>query len=431
MAKKYDLVVKGGHVVLPDEIRDLDIAVRNGVIVEMGENIDSDGKNVLDAMGQYVLPGMIDAHVHFSDPGRADWEGFEHGSRMVAAGGCTTYFDMPLNSIPSTVTVSALLEKAERGRADSFVDFALWGGLVPGNEDELEGLAANGVIGFKAFISSAGTDEFQNVDDLTLLRGMKKIAKLNKILALHCESNDMIDRLVAEKKAKGLATVRDYVESRPVLAEMEAVSRALLFAEETGCALHFVHISSAKTVKLIQEAKAKGLDVTLETCPHYLIFNVDDFEKLGAVAKCAPPLRKEEERLQLWNALISGEIDMITSDHSPCPTSMKSDYEHDMFQAWGGITGGQFTLEAMIDQAHVERNIPLTQIAKWLATNPAERFGLAPRKRIGCRFGFGESEPRPSDHQRRIAFQTSAQPLRGTAIPLSCNHYGKPWENRI
>lgn len=385
MAEMYDLVVKGGRVVLPDGICDLDLAVRDGVIVQMKEHIeflDNYEVNVIDASDQYVLPGMIDTHVHFNDPGRADWEGFRHGSSLLAAGGCTAYIDMPLNSIPSTTDTVALLDKAKRGRIDSRVDFALWGALVPGNEEELKGLADHGAIGFKAFLSPTGTPEFESVDDLTLYRGMKRIAELNRILALHCESASIIHSLEAEKKGKESTTVRDYCETRPVLAEMEAVSKALLFARETGCALHFVHISSVRTVRLIQEAKTAGLDVTLETCPHYLLFNIDDFERLGSVAKCAPPLRKEEERLHLWEALVSGQIDMITSDHSPCPTSLKTAYEHDMFQAWGGITGGQFSLEAMIDQGHVERQIPITQIAEWTATNPAKRFGLYPRKGV-------------------------------------------------
>jgi allantoinase len=377
---KYDLIIKGGHVVLSNDIRDIDIAVRDGVIVAMGDDISNHAELVLDASNQYVLPGMIDAHVHFNDPGRTDWEGFFHGSRLMAAGGCTTYLDMPLNNIPSTTKLSFLLEKAQKGLSDSIIDFSLWGGLVPGNYDDLEDLAANGVIGFKAFLSATGTDEFESIDDITLFRGMQKISKLNKILALHSESSPIIERLVTEKKSKGLCSIRDYIESRPVIAEMEAVNRAILFAKETGCAIHFVHISSAKSVKLIQEAKKKGLDITLETCPHYLLFNDQDFKSKGAIAKCAPPLRSEKERIQLWEALTNGQIDFIASDHSPCPSSMKLEFKHDMFKAWGGISGGQFSMEAIIDQAFIKRNIPLTEIAKWLSINPAIRFGLYPRK---------------------------------------------------
>ncbi|MBO9129265.1 allantoinase [Bacillus sp. 165] len=380
MTKTYDLIIKGGHIVLAQEIRILDIAVKNGVIVAMGEDLFHNAVDVLDVTGQYVLPGIIDAHVHFNDPGRTEWEGFSHGSCAMAAGGCTTYFDMPLNNIPATTDSRTLLAKAQNGSKESFVDFALWGGLVPGNEHHLEELASLGIIGFKAFLSHTGTKEFDSIDDLTLYQGMKKIAKLNKVLALHSESNPLIERLAEEKKRKGLCSATDYIESRPIIAEMEAVNRALLFAKETGCSLHFVHISSKKSVDLIQEAKKKGLDVTVETCPHYLLFNRDDFAKLGAVAKCAPPLRSEEERLGLWEALTYGHIDFIASDHSPCPTAMKSEFEHNMFKAWGGITGGQFTLEAMIDQAWIERGIPLTIIARWLATNPAIRFGLYPQK---------------------------------------------------
>jgi allantoinase len=375
---KYDLVIKGGHVVLQEEVRRLDIGIRDGVIADVREQLEY-GELVIDATGQVIMPGMIDIHVHFNEPNRADWEGFRNGSKLVAAGGCTTYFDMPLNGFPPTTSVAALLEKQGLAEGNSYVDYALWGGLVPGNEDELEGMAVHGAIAFKAFMSSAGS-EFDRVDEKTLYRGMKKIAQLNKILALHAESEQIIQELTLEKIKNGWVSVRDYVESRPVLAEMEAVSRALLYAEETGCPLHFVHISSPKTVDLIQRARKRGLNVTLETCPHYLLFNDEDFERIGPSAKCAPPLRSEEERNQMWEKLRNGLIDMITSDHSPCPTWMKFNNQDNMFEVWGGISGGQFSLEAIVSEGHIQREIPLPQIAKWISTNPAMRFGLYPQK---------------------------------------------------
>jgi allantoinase len=378
--KSYDLVVKEGHVVLEDDVKLLDIGIQNGMIVDLSENIKA-GENVIDASGLVIMPGMIDIHVHFDEPNRADWEGFQNGSKLVAAGGITAYFDMPLNGNPPTTSVATLIEKQGLADGNSYVDYALWGGLVPGNEDELAGMAEHGAIGFKAFMSSSGS-EFGRVDEITLYRGMKKIAQLGKILALHAESESIIQELTREKLANGRVTVRDYVESRPPLAEMEAVQRALLYAEETGCPLHFVHISHPKTVELIEHAKQRGLDVTLETCPHYLLFTDDDFERIGPSAKCAPSLRNEQAKEQLWEKLQNGKIDMISSDHSPCPTSMKFNNPDNMFEVWGGISGGQFSLEAMVTEAHLNRGIALPQIAKWLSTNPAMRFGLYPHKGV-------------------------------------------------
>ncbi|MEN1967941.1 allantoinase [Lentibacillus sp. N15] len=379
MNKQFDLIIKNGNVVLPTETRKMDIAIRDGVIVELNDTIHGDG-DILDARGQYVMPGLIDVHVHLDEPGRTVWEGIDYGSKALAAGGCTTFFDMPLNSAPPTINDEALQDKADIAVSKSVIDFGLWGGLVPGNIDELETLSERGVVGFKSFMLQAGTEDFEFVDDLTLYRGMQKLAKLNKILALHAESGEIIQKLTAEKEAESANSARDYAETRPIISEMEAVTRALLFAEETGCPLHIVHVSNAKTVDLIQEAKDRGVNVTVETCPPYLLFNMEDFERLGAVAKCAPPLREEEERLALWEALKEGKIDMISSDHAPCPTSMKTDYENDMLKAWGGITGGQFSLEAIIDQAHIERQIPLNKVSELISLNPAKRFGLYPKK---------------------------------------------------
>lgn len=381
MDKEFDLIIKNGNVVTPTETCKMDIAIKNGIIVKVEENINGYGE-VLDATNQYVMPGLIDVHVHLDEPGRTEWEGIDYGSRALTAGGCTTFFDMPLNSDPPTINNEALHDKANIALSKSVIDFGLWGGLVPGNINDLEELSESGVVGFKSFMLQAGTDDFQFVDDLTLFRGMKKLAKLNKILALHAESGEMINKLTAEKKAVSAKSARDYADTRPIISEMEAVNRALLFAEETKCPLHIVHVSNAETVELIQKAKNRGVNVTVETCPPYLLFNIEDFEKLGAVAKCAPPLRNEEERLQLWEAIKAGKIDMISSDHAPCPTSMKTDYEDDMLKAWGGITGGQFSLEAIIDQAHIERKIPLNKVSELISLNPAKRFGLYPKKGV-------------------------------------------------
>lgn len=377
--EKMDLIIKNGNVVLPAGLEQLDIGIKGGLIHILGKNLLNDSEKIWDATNQYIFPGMIDVHVHFSEPGREHWEGFHTGSQMMAAGGCTTYFDMPLNGIPSTVTKEALFEKANLGNEKSFVDFSLWGGLVPGNEDDLEALAESGVIGFKAFLSTTGNKEFEAVDDITLLNGMKQIAKLGKVLALHSESAAITNWLKEEKEKEGKLSADDYLETRPIMAEIEAVQRAIYYSKITSCPLHFVHISSAEALEIIQQAKDAGLNITVETCPHYLLFNHQHLREKGSVAKCAPPLREKEEQEKLIKLLINQKFDMISSDHSPCPYELKDPKVHHLFQAWGGISGGQFTLMSMIELA-VKYNIPFESVAKWTAQNPAERFGLSDRK---------------------------------------------------
>ncbi|MGQ3477617.1 allantoinase [Paenibacillus sp. TY11] len=374
-----DLIISNGKVVLPTGVEETDIGIKDGKIVQIKKGITNKADRVWDAEHQHIFPGMIDVHVHFSEPGRDHWEGFQTGSMMMAAGGCTTYFDMPLNGIPSTVTQEALYDKARLGNDKSFVDFSLWGGLVPGNERDLELLAESGVIGFKAFLSTTGNKEFEAVDDITLLNGMKTIPKLNKVLALHSESAAITNWLKAEKERKGKYSADDYLETRPIIAEVEAVERAIYYAEITGCPLHFVHISSAQAIDKIEQAKQKGMNITVETCPHYLLFNHEQLRELGAIAKCAPPLRKKEEQQKLIALLIENKFDMISSDHSPCPYELKNPKHHNLFEAWGGISGGQFTLLSMIQLA-LKHNIPFENVAHWTASAPAKRFRISDRK---------------------------------------------------
>lgn len=373
----FDLLIKNGTVVLADEVRKADIGIRQGKIAAVGEELSEPSGKMIDAAGKTVFPGMIDIHVHFDEPGRTDWEGLETGSSMLAAGGCTTYFDMPLNGIPSTVTKKAFTEKVRLAEKESHIDFGLWGGLVPGNLDDLEDLHTCGAVGFKAFMSPSGNPEFEAVDDHSLLAGMREIAALGGILALHAESAPIVTFLQQEKEAQGLTDDDAYAASRPPLAEAEAVSRALMFAALTGCRLHFVHISTIEAVNLIQHAKKNGQDVTLETCAHYLLFNHDDFRRLGVVGKCAPPLRSESERIGLVDKLTHDEVDMVTSDHSPC--EWKDKETDSIFKAWGGISGGQFTLLSVVELA-MKHHLPLTKVAAWTAGHPAKRFGLGPEK---------------------------------------------------
>ncbi|MGF7050679.1 allantoinase [Paenibacillus sp. DS2015] len=380
--KRYDLVIQGGSVVLKESVAKVDIGISQGVIIAIEPALPiEEAELVYDATGLHVLPGMVDIHVHFNEPGLGQWEGFATGSAALAAGGCTTYVDMPLNGIPPTIHVSALEQKMSLAENTSYVDYGLWGGLVPGNLNQLSALASRGVVGFKAFMSDPGgegADIFARADDMTLLEGMQEIASFGGILALHAESDEMITELSARKRFNNQTSSRDFAESRPVIAEVEAVSRALVFARETGCSLHFVHISSRKAVDLIHEAKLQGMNVTAETCPHYLCLTDKAMETIGAVAKCAPPLRSQSEQDAMWSAVQEGGIDVIASDHSPCPPSMK--WSSDFFEIWGGISGAQSSVLLMLEEGHVKRGISLPQISNLLSYQPAARVGLDHRK---------------------------------------------------
>lgn len=381
---KLDYLIKKGSVVLPDRVTVADIGIKNGIIVEIDTSISSPSNEVIDAQGLYVMTGVIDAHVHLNEPGLSEWEGFQSGSAALAAGGCTVYMDMPLYGHPPTVTVEELNRKLKAAEiAGSHIDFALWGGLVPSNLDDLEALADAGVIGFKAFMSSpgeAGEGCFKEVDDITLYEGMKIIAQKNKVLAVHAESEEMIAVLGERLQEQRGRTVRDFQESRPLSVELDAVQRVLSFAERTECPLHLVHISSPQAVDMIWEAKRNGVDVTVETCPHYLMFTDEDVERLGALAKCVPPIRGHKEKEGLWERLAEGKIDWIASDHSPCPPNMKIGSEEDYFAIWGGISGAQSMLTLMFDEGFLQRGIPLPLLSRLLSEAPARRFGLLPRK---------------------------------------------------
>lgn len=336
-----------------------DLAVSEGRIVGLGAA--GSARESIDARGLLVLPGAIDAHVHFNEPGRADWEGISTGSRACAAGGTTTYFDMPLNSSPPVIDAESFLAKRDLAMEKSHVDFALWGGLVPGNVDEIEALREAGVIGLKAFMSGSGIEDFPKADAVTLKAGMKKAASLGMVVAVHAE----IDH---PEYARG-STPRDYLGSRPISMELEAIRLALDLAGETGCALHIVHVSSAEGVILVGQAAANGADVTCETCPHYLVLTGEDVERLGAPAKCAPPLRSDAERVALLALVRAGLINTVGSDHSPAPPSMKTDA--DFFKVWGGISGCQHLLSLLCDL-----ELPPELIARLTAGAVAERFGL-------------------------------------------------------
>jgi allantoinase len=376
----YDLVVRGGTLVTPDGPLQADLAVAEGRITAIGPELAGTAEQEIDARGLHIFPGAVDAHVHFNEPGRAEWEGFATGTRALAAGGTTAFCEMPLNAHPPTLDAASFDLKLEAARASSLTDFAFWGGLVPGNLDRLEGLAERGVIGFKAFMASSGIDDFPMCDDLTLYEGMRRAASLGLPVAVHAENDQIVSGLARRAIAEGRTTVRDFLASRPVVAELEAIQRAIAFAAETGCSLHIVHVSTGRGVDFVMEARERGVDVTCETCPHYLVLTEDDVERLGAVAKCAPPLHLAEEREALWRHIADGTLPMVASDHSPAPPEMKTG--SDFFKIWGGISGCQHLLPLMLSEGAHERGVGLERIASLTADYPARRFRLPGKGRV-------------------------------------------------
>jgi allantoinase len=368
----YDLIIRGGTVVEPGGERAADLAVADGKVAAIEPEIGGTSSEEADARGLHILPGAIDAHVHFNEPGRTEWEGLATGSRALAAGGMTSFVEMPLNAYPPTTDAQSFDEKVALAQSSSVVDFAFYGGLVPGNLGHLEELAERGVAGFKAFMSTSGTLDFQPADDVTLYEGMEKAAALGIPVLVHAENKQITDELSARRVGTLRTTMRDYLDSRPVIAELEAIQRAILFAEETGCTLHVVHVSTGRGVALVAAARERGVDVTCETCAHYLVLTDEDAETLGAVTKCAPPLRPQEEVESLWGQISAGNVEFVTSDHSPCPPHMKAG--DDMFRAWGGISGCQSLMNVMLDEGYHGRGMALDKISRLLSANVAERL---------------------------------------------------------
>jgi allantoinase len=376
----HDLIIRGGTLVLAGGPEKADLALEGGKISAVASHLEGTAKKEIDARGLHVLPGTIDAHVHFNEPGRGDWEGFATGTRALVAGGTTACVEMPLNAYPPTVDAESFDKKLAIAQRTSFADFALWGGLVPGNVGRLHELAERGVAGYKAFMSTSGTLDFPSADDQTLYEGMIRAAELGLPVLVHAENKAITDELSRRAVSTLRTTMRDYLDSRPAVAELDAIARAVLFAEETGCSLHVVHVSTGRGVVIVAAARERGVDVSCETCAHYLVLTEEDAEALGAVAKCAPPLRPRRELESLWEHLFDGDVGMVTSDHSPASPEMK--VGGDFFRIWGGISGCQSLMNVMLDEGYHNRGLPLEKVAALLSGNVAGRFGFLEKGRL-------------------------------------------------
>lgn len=356
------------------------LVVEDGKVAQVvGEHAAVSADQVTDLAGLTVLPGLVDDHVHFNEPGREHWEGYYTGSMAAAAGGVTTFIEMPLNATPPSINRANLLHKQAAVRDKAVVDYALWGGLVDDNVADLAGLHEEGVIGFKAFMSESGVD-FARVDDNVLYAGLRRAAELGNLVAVHAESQHVTQLLSDELRAAGRTDRAAWSESRPPAAELEALSRAVYWAGVSGGRLHVVHVTIADGIRAADRAQREGVKVTVETCPHYLFFDEGDFERLGPLAKCAPPIRDRAEVEALWACVLAGLVDTIASDHSPCPWADKEPGLDNIWRAWGGISGVQSLLPVLLTEGVHKRSLPLTDLVRMTSANPARLFGLYPRK---------------------------------------------------
>jgi allantoinase len=375
IAGRPDLVIRSTRVVLPGGLLPATIHCEGGRIRRVGSYDEPAGSGLTNDKGDLVvMPGLVDTHVHVNEPGRADWEGFATATAAAAAGGITTVIDMPLNSIPATTTVAALEAKRTAARGRILVDVGFWGGVVPGNTGELDALVDAGVCGFKCFLAPSGVEEFQAVAEQDLRAAMPILAARRLPLLVHAESPAA---LVAVTAGSDPARYALWLGSRPAAAEVDAIAMIVALCREFGTHVHIVHLSAADALPMLAAARGSGLPLTVETCPHYLSFCAEEIGDGQTLFKCAPPIRGRANADALWRALRQGVIDLIATDHSPCPPSMKPD--GDFFAAWGGIASLELSLAAVWTGAAAHGHA-VVDLARWLSAAPATLAGLSHRK---------------------------------------------------
>jgi allantoinase len=375
-----DRIIRGRSVLVDGRLVPAAIHVAEGRITDVtGYDEVPLGAPVSDAGDALVLPGVVDSHVHINEPGRSEWEGFASATRAAAAGGITTLCDMPLNSIPPTTSADHLRRKAEAARDKCWVDVAFWGGVVPGNVAELEPMLDAGAAGFKCFLLPSGVDEFAHVDEAQLRLALPVLAAAGAPLLVHAELPGPIAAAEVEARAHSPVRYLSYLASRPPRAEDEAVAMMIRLSRETGARVHIVHHASASGIPLLAAARDHGVSISAETCPHYLHFAAESIPDGATIFKCAPPIREQENREQLWDALRSGLLDMVVSDHSPCTPELKRMESGDFFAAWGGIASLELALPAVWTEAR-RRGVELSAVSEWMSARPARLLGLENRK---------------------------------------------------
>jgi allantoinase len=368
------------RVVLPGKIGAFAVLVEEQKIVavvprdEMPPSIP-----VTDFGDLAILPGLVDSHIHINEPGRSEWEGFRTATRAAAAGGYTMLVDMPLNCVPATISLEALETKRKAAQGQCQVDWAAWGGVVPDNREQISALASAGVLGFKCFLIHPGIEEFTMVTEDELRAALPHLAKAGLPLLVHAELPGPIDSATEGLMQADWHVYETYLNSRPDEAELGAIDLLITLCEEIRCQIHIVHLSTAKALTMLRDAKRRGLPITAETCPHYLHLYSEEIPSGATLNKCAPPIRSRENREALWQGLRDGLIDLVATDHSPCLPTMKQLERRDFRAAWGGIPSVSLALSLMWTEA-ARRGFSLVDIARWMAEGPAQLAGLEDRK---------------------------------------------------
>lgn len=374
---RLDTLVRAPRAIVDGREIPVAVGIRDGAIVALATyDAAADADRVIElAQDEVLLPGLVDTHVHVNEPGRTEWEGFASATRAAAAGGVTTIVDMPLNSIPPTTTLAALEQKRAAACGQAFVDVGFWGGAVPGNLADLGPLNRAGVYGFKCFLLDSGVEEFPHLDPAGFAAAIGETARLGSLMIVHAEDGDAL-----EPCARGPAYA-GFLASRPPAAEERAIDLVIAGARASGGRAHVVHLSASPALGALRAARAAGVDVSVETCPHYLVFDADEIPDGATEFKCCPPIRDAVNRSALWDGLVAGDIDFVVSDHSPCTAEQKRRDLGDFAGAWGGIASLQLGLPAVWTAAR-NRGVGLADVVRWMATAPARRVGLAGRGEI-------------------------------------------------
>ena len=406
---EFDLLVRARRAITADGSGPQWLGISAGQITRLGPyDTAPDAPQVVDLDEDVVLlPGLVDAHVHVNEPGRTEWEGFASATRAAAAGGVTTIVDMPLNSVPATVTAEALEIKRRVAGPQAYIDVGFWGGAIPGNLPDLRGLHEGGVFGFKCFLLPSGVPEFPPLTPAELPDYLRELARFDALMIVHAEDEDIIEHAPSPHGR----TYGSFLTSRPAEAENVAIANVIAAARSTGARVHILHLSSAGALPMIQAARRDGIRLTVETCPHYLVFAAEDVPDGDTQYKCCPPIRDANNRELLWQALIDGDIDYIVSDHSPCTPELKRLDLGEFDTAWGGIASLQIGLPAVWTEAR-RRGIGLEQVVGWMSRRPAEVAGLPGKGRLAvgydadlCVFAPDEQfvvDPTQLRHKNRI-----------------------------